>query len=152
MLTGAGVTYIKNYANTPFIQRPKVKSMKNENQINERSLGKLQIFIKPKERVKGQSIMQRLQPKQTYRELIKFAKEDKLLHASVYQTHSGFSLNEPIRTAHVELDNTDLALCVELIDEKQRLEAFCVKHAAMLSGKMIVFKQVEFWDVKLNTL
>lgn len=96
--------------------------------------------------------MQRLRPKQIYSELIKFAKEDKLLHASVYQTHSGFSLNDPIRTAHVELDNADLALCVELIDEKQNLEAFCKKHSVILEGKMIVFKAVEFWDVKPNTL
>ena len=96
--------------------------------------------------------MQRLRPKQIYSELIKFAKEDKLLHASVYQTHSGFSLNGPIHTIHVELDNSDLSLCVELIDEKQNLEAFCIKHASILYGKMIVFKPVEFWNVKQNTL
>jgi PII-like signaling protein len=121
--------------------------MKNNPQIAERSLGKIQIFIKPKDKVKGISIIERLRPKQVFREIIKFAKDDNLMHASVYQPHSGFSLNDPVRTAHVELDNTDLALCVELIDEKQNLETFCKKHAAILSGKMIVFKAVEFWDI-----
>ena len=152
MLTGEEAIYIKSCADIVFIQRSAKKTMKHNIQIDERSLGKIQIFIKPRDTVKGRSFMQRLRPKQIYSELIKFAKEDKLLHASVYQTHSGFSLNGPIHTIHVELDNSDLSLCVELIDEKQNLEAFCIKHASILYGKMIVFKPVEFWNVKQNTL
>lgn len=119
----------------------------NNPAIQERTLGKIQIYLKPKDRIKGSTFLQRLQPKQLYRELVRSAKEDGLLNASVYQTHSGFSLNDPVRMAHVELDNSDLALCVELIDEKQKLEAFCTKHAALLKGKLIIFKAVEFWEI-----
>jgi PII-like signaling protein len=70
------------------------------------------------------------------------------MNASVYQTHSGYSLHGNISTHHAELDNADLSLCVELIDEKQKLEAFCIKHTALLRGKMIVYKAVEFWEIK----
>ena len=116
-------------------------------QIEERSLGKIQIFIKPKDKVKSESLMQRLRPKQIYRELVKSAKDEGLLHASVYQSHSGFYLDQPVQVAHVELDNSDLALCVELIDKKQKLEAFCKKNADILNGKLIVYKAVEFWEI-----
>ena len=121
--------------------------MSNNAEIIERCLGKIQIFIKPKDKIRGESLMERLRPKQIYLELVKFAKHDKLLHASVYQTHSGFSLDGQVQIARVELDNSDLALCVELIDEKQNLEAFCKKHAKLLTGKMIVYKAVEFWEI-----
>ncbi|MBF9252249.1 DUF190 domain-containing protein [Pontibacter sp. 172403-2] len=120
----------------------------NSGEIIERALGKLQIYIKPKDKLKGVSLMERLRPKQIYREIVKNAKAEGLMNASVYQTHSGFSLNDKIRVAHPELDNSDLALCVELIDEKPKLEAFCKNNAALLKGRMIVFKAVEFWDIK----
>ena len=122
--------------------------MTDTGEITERALGKLQIYIKPKDKLKGISLLERLRPKQVYREIVKNAKAEGLMNASVYQTHSGFSLNDKIRVAHPELDNSDLALCVELIDEKPKLEAFCKNNAALLKGRMIVFKAVEFWEIK----
>lgn len=119
----------------------------NKEAIRERPLGKIQIYLKPRDQVKSQGLLARLQPKQLYRELVKYAKADGLLNASVYQTHSSYSLHEPVQMAHVELANHELALCVELIDEKDKLEAFCTKHAALLRGKLIVFKAVEFWEL-----
>lgn len=117
------------------------------NSIQERTLGKIQIYLKPKDQVKAEGFFAKWQPKQLYRELVKYAKIDGLLNASVYQTHSSYSFGEPVRINHVELSNHDLAVCVELIDEKQKLEQFCIKHAALLRGKMIVFKAVEFWEL-----
>lgn len=115
-------------------------------------MGKLQIFIKPKDKLKSMSLMERLRPKQVYRELVKNAKAEGLMNASVYQTHSGFSLNAKIRVAHPELDNSDLAMCVELIDEKPKLEDFCRKNVALLKGRLIIFKAVEFWEINSETL
>lgn len=116
--------------------------------IIEKALGKVEIYLKPKDKVKSTGFISRFTAKQLYRELIQFAKDDKLLNASVHQTHSGYSMHGKISTAHAELDNADLALCVALIDEKHKLEEFCRKHAALLKGKMIVFKAVEFWEIK----
>ncbi|TCK83642.1 DUF190 domain-containing protein [Albibacterium bauzanense] len=119
-----------------------------ENPIVEQALGKLQIYVKPKEKVQATSIINSLRSRQLYKELVKYAKEDQLMNASVYQTHHGYSMHGKINTMHVELGNQDLAVCIELIDQRQKLEAFCQKHAELLRGKMIVFKLVEFWEIK----
>jgi len=119
-----------------------------EPEIVEKALGKLQIYLKPKDKLKSTGLMSRLNAKQLYKELVQYAKNDHLMNASVYQTHSGYSMHGKISTAHVEMDNSDLVLCVELIDEKVKLEDFCKKHAELLQGKLIVFKAVEFWEIK----
>ncbi|TZF81720.1 DUF190 domain-containing protein [Pedobacter sp. BS3] len=118
--------------------------------IIEKTLGKLQIYVKPMEKIQATGFIHRLKSRQLYRELVKYAKHDHLMNASVYQTHHGYSMHGKINTGNVELANQDLFVCVELIDEKQKLEAFCQKHAGLLKGRMLVFKPVEFWEVKFN--
>ena len=120
----------------------------NKEGIVEQAFGKLQIYIRPKERVQAENLLHCLRSRQLYRELVKYAKEDHLINASVYQTHHGYSLHGKISSHHAELANEELSMCVELIDEKTKLEAFCMKHAELLRGKMIVFKPVEFWQIK----
>lgn len=117
-------------------------------QITERHLGKIQIFLKPGDQIRGSSFLAHFKPKQLYRELINLAKQDGLMNASVYQTHSSFSIYEPIQNSHPELANATLAICIELIDEKPKLEAFCIKHAAYLQGKLVIFKAVEHWIIQ----
>ncbi|GAC1313652.1 MAG: hypothetical protein NVSMB24_37190 [Mucilaginibacter sp.] len=116
--------------------------------IIEKPFGKIKIYLKPKDKIKSTGFIGRLNSKQLYRELIQYAKDDTIMNAAVYQTHSGFSMHGKISTVHVELGNDDLVICVELIDEKLKLEEFCRKHAELLKGKMIVFKAVEFWEIK----
>ena len=116
--------------------------------IIEQAFGKLQIYIKPKEKIQPENMLHRLRSRQLYRELVKLAKEEHLMNASVYQTHHGYSLHGRISSHHAELANEELSMCVELIDEKSKLEAFCLKHSELLKGKMIVFKPVEFWQIK----
>jgi len=120
----------------------------NKPAIIEQPLGKIQIYVKPNEKVQATGIVHSLKSRQLYRELVKYAKEDDLMNASVYQTHHGYSMHGKISSTHVELGNQDLFLCIELIDEKEKLEEFCRKHALLLKGKMIVFKAVEFWEIK----
>ena len=40
-----------------------------------------------------------------------------------------------------------MTLCVELIDQKDKLESFCRRHGALLKGKSIVYKHVEHWSL-----
>jgi PII-like signaling protein len=116
--------------------------------IIEQSLGKLQIYVKPREKVEATSLLNSLRSRQLYRELVKYAKDDHVMNASVFQTHHGYSMHGKISSTHVELPNHDLFLCIELIDEKQKLEEYCRKHGKLLKGKMIVFRPVEFWEIK----
>lgn len=120
----------------------------NKQTIVEQSLGKLQIYVEPRDKIEATGLMNRLRSRQLYRELVKYEKEEDLMSASVYQTQHGYSLRGKIRSSNVEVGNINLSLCVELIDEKHKLEAFCKKHAKVLKGKMIVFKAVEFWEIK----
>ena len=110
-------------------------------------MGKIKIYLKPKDKIEGGSFMDKLKPKQIYRELVKAARDDGILSAAVYNTHSSFVLGDKIRTTHVELENNETALCLELIDGKEKLETFCKKHAKLLRDKMIVFKAVEYWEI-----
>ncbi|MGY3052267.1 PII-like signaling protein [Pedobacter sp. UYEF25] len=126
----------------------KKEDMMIDPEIVEKTLGKIQIYIKPKDRIKQPGFMNRLKSKQLYKEIVQYAKDDQLMNASVYQIHSGYFMYGKITTAHVELDNADLFLCVELVDEKSKLENFCKKHAELLIGKMIVFKAVTSWEIK----
>lgn len=120
----------------------------NKPAILEQSLGKIQIYVKPGEKVQATGLIHSLRSRQLYRELVKYAKEDHLMNASVYQTHHGYSMHGEISSTHAELENQDLFLCIELIDKKDKLEEFCCKHAIVLKGKMIVYKAVEFWEIK----
>lgn len=115
--------------------------------IIEKAFGKIQIYLKPGDKIPGTGFMSRFTGRQLYREIVQYAKDDHLMNASVYQTHIGYSMHGKISVAHVELDNSDLSICVELIDERHKLEDFCRKHAELLKGKMIVFKAVEFWEI-----
>lgn len=122
--------------------------MSKEATIIEISLGKLQIYVKPKDKIEAMNFVHSLRSRSLYRELVKYAKEDSLMNASVFQTHHGYSMHGKISTAHVEIPNQDLYLCIELIDEKVKLEAYCKKHRDLLKGKMVVFRPVEFWEIK----
>ena len=115
--------------------------------MKERTLGKLQIYIKPNEKVASTGLINSLRSRQLYRELVKYAKADHLMNASVYQMHHGYTMHGQVRTHHVELDNAELTMCVELIDEKKNLEDFCRKHALLLKDKLIVYRAVEFWEI-----
>lgn len=122
--------------------------MNKQAEIIEKALGKLQIYVKPKDKVEAVNFIDGLRARALYIELVKYAKEDGLMNASVFQTHHGYSMHSKIATNHVEIPNRDLYLCIELIDEKTKLEAYCKKHHELLKGKMIVYRPVEFWEIK----
>ena len=122
--------------------------MNKEVTIIEKALGKLQIYVKPKDKVEAENFIHSLRSRSLYVALVKYAKEDKLMNASVFQTHHGYSMHSRIETNHVEVPNQDLYICIELIDEKEKLEEYCKKHKELLKDKMIVFRPVEFWEIK----
>ena len=46
--------------------------------------------------------------------------------------------------------NQNLNLCVELIDQRDKLETFCRKHGDLLQGRVIVYKHMEHWDLHVT--
>ncbi|MCT3744679.1 DUF190 domain-containing protein [Elizabethkingia anophelis] len=120
-----------------------------ESKIKTHSLGKLLIFITPADKIRHseRSLFRRLFPKSAYIHIIEDAKAEGILNASVYKTHFGFSNSGSIQSFNLESDNSDLAMCIELIDKREKLEGFFLKHKKYLRGKVIIFKEVEFWDI-----
>ena len=74
------------------------------------------------------------------------ARDEGFLNAHAFQTHSAYRKGEKvIHNRMLEGDNSGLTVCIELVDEKERLEQFVLKNEKLLNGKAIIFKEVEFW-------
>ncbi|MEO7046232.1 MAG: DUF190 domain-containing protein [Ferruginibacter sp.] len=117
--------------------------------LKHHSLGKLEIYIAPAHKVKHvtNGLFRKLFPKSTYMHLIEEAKKDGIINASAHSTHTSFTTDGKIISFSVEGDNSKLAMCVELVDKREKLEAFFLKHQDSLREKVVIFKEVEFWDV-----
>jgi PII-like signaling protein len=125
-----------------------LKTMKDKHNITSHDMGKIRIYLKPGERLPTPGFWGRLNPKPVYRVLIHAAKEEGIRTAVAYMTHYGFTAKGSIERQEAEIPNSHLTLCVELIDEKVALEAFCHRHGALLQGKTVIYKPVEHWVVR----
>lgn len=93
-------------------------------------------------------MFRKLFPRSAYLHIVDEAKKDGVRNVSVHQTHASYGGSGNVETFSAEGDNSRLAMCVELIDGKERLEAFFVRHRELLQGKVIVYKEVEVWDTE----
>lgn len=116
-------------------------------QMKEIPVGKIKIYVSAKEKVKTDSLIGKLRGRQTYREIMQQAKDEKLMSALLYHTHGGFLLNEKMAISNTETNTPHTVICVELMDTKERLEQFCQKNHLLLANKIIIFKAVELWTV-----
>lgn len=118
--------------------------------VKSHALGKLKIYMEPAHKVRHgeRSLLRRMFPKSAYVHIVSEAKKDGILNASVYNTHMGYSNRGDISAFSVEGDNSNLSMCIELIDKREKLEHFFLKHTDLLHSKVIIYKEVEFWDVE----
>lgn len=119
-----------------------------ENKIKTHSLGKLRIYLKSGDKIKSKAIRGKLFPTAVYKGIIDLAKEDGLMNASVYPTQMGYSNFERVSQFSLESDNQALTVCIELIDKRESLETFFLKHKALFKDKVVVYKEVEYWDAE----
>ncbi len=125
-------------------------SMKTNHSIVSREMGKVRIYLAPRDRVPAKGLLARLGAKPVYRALIQAAKADGLQNAAAFTTHYGFTAGGKVQAQGAEIANPQLTICVELIDTKAALEAFCCKHGDLIQGRTIVYKHVEHWDIAGN--
>jgi PII-like signaling protein len=113
-------------------------------------LGKLKIYITPADKIRHEkrTAWQKLFPKSAYIHIVQDAKAEGILNATVYNAQIGFSNGEKIQSFNMEGDNSKLTMCVELVDKREKLESFFLKHKDYLKGKVVIYKEVEFWDVE----
>ena len=99
-----------------------------------REMGNIRICLTPRDRLPATRLWDRLNSRPIYRETINAAKKDGLQSAAAFMTHYGFSNGGKVHASGAEVANPNLTLCVELIDHKDALEAFCKRHARLLKG------------------
>jgi chloride channel protein, CIC family len=134
---GIGINPEKKNGGNPMTHKHAVKS---------REIGQVRIYMTPREKRKD-ARMKGLFARPLYQEIIDAAKADGILNAVAHHTHYGYSGNGTIQSNNQELPNTALNLCVELIDDRKKLELFCRKHGELLEGRVIVYKHMEHWDI-----
>jgi PII-like signaling protein len=117
-----------------------------EPKVKTRKMGKLRIFLKSGEMIKGDKLLHRLFPKSKYRKIMEEAKNSGILQAHIYHTHAAYESGSNIAHFSADGDNGRLTVCLELIDEREKLEQFFTTHKAMLKNKTVIFKEVEFWS------
>lgn len=117
-------------------------------EIKTHKMGKLRIYLAHGDKIKSDRLIRKVFPKRTANHIVLEAKQDGLMNASIFHTHFGFSNHEKVRQHSIESDNSDLTICIELIDSREKLETFFKKHHRMLHGKVVVYKEVEFWDTE----
>ena len=118
--------------------------------LKHHSLGKLEIYIAPAHKVEhgNRSLFRKLFPKSTYMYLIQEARKDGILNAAAHSTHTSFTTDGQVITFSVEGDNSKLAMCVERVDKREKLEDGFRKHRDSLREKVVIYKEVEFWDAE----
>lgn len=87
-----------------------------------------------------------------YRELIDLAQADGLLNATSHVTHYGYNNSGRVHSESGEVPNPHLSVFVELIDHRDRLEAFCHRHADLLKDRVLVYKHLEHWEFHAHEL
>lgn len=114
--------------------------------IKEQKIGKLKIFLKSGETVKSEKFLHKLFPKNKYTKILDEAKKAGVMNAHIYHTHAAYEGDSKVAHYSVEGDNRGLTVCLELVDEKEKLETFFITHKAMLKHKTAIFTEVEIWS------
>lgn len=110
-----------------------------------RILGNIRIYLNSCDTVATKGFWNRLLSRPIYREIVNAAKRERLTSAGAITSQYGYCNREQIQGYQLENANNQLAVCIDIIDESDRLLAFCRKYNALLRGRMIVYTQVETW-------
>lgn len=126
-------------------------TMSKPHRVVSKEIGQLRIYLPQGETRHGMGLRS-LFGRPLYRELIELAKAEGILNATSHVTHHGYSNSGRVHSEGAEVTNPHLSVFVELIDHRDRLEAFCRQHADRLNGRVIVYKHMEHWELHAQDL
>lgn len=118
--------------------------MKEELQITK--MGKLRIYMATGEIIQSKSLLRKMFPKTKYLKIMQEAKASDIMNAHVFHTHAAVQKGGKMAHHSVEGDTSGLTVCVELVDEKEKLQQFFKTHKDILKGNTVIYKEVEFWE------
>lgn len=131
------------------VASPGVTCMSRSHKVVSREIGQVQIYIARGDARPGKGL-RALFPKPLYLELIDLAKTGGLLNATAHPTQYGFTNGAATQSNGGDIQNPQLNMCVELIDHRDKLEAFCSQHAELLRNRVLVYKHLEHWELHDN--
>ena len=127
------------------------RRMSHRHRVVSKEIGQLRIYLSQGERRPGKGLRGLFQ-RPLYRELIDLAKTEGIPNATSHLTYYGYSNHGKAQSDGVEAPNPNLNICVELVDQRVRLEHFCRKHADVLGHHVIVYKHLEHWELHAHQL
>ena len=114
--------------------------------IKVQKLGKLRIYLKSGETIKSKGLFRKIFPHTAAGKILEEARDEGFLNAHAFHTHSAYRKGDKIHNRMVEGDNSGLTICIELVDEKERLQQFFLHNEKLLKNKTVIFKEVEYWN------
>lgn len=116
--------------------------------ISVSKIGKLRIYMTKGEGVKSKGLFRKMFPKSKYLKIIQEAQASGIMNAHVFHTHAAVQNGGKMTHHSIEGDTSGLTVCVELVDERNKLENFFRTHEETLRGNTVIYKEVEFWKYK----
>ncbi len=114
--------------------------------IKTTKIGKLRIYLKIGEKVQGDTLVQKFFSKNKYVKMLDEAKNSGIRNAHIYQTIGAYENGGKIQHYNLEVSNSGLTVCLELVDEKEKLQSFFKTHRRMFKNRTVIFTEVEFWE------
>lgn len=111
-------------------------------------IGKLRIYMTTGEAVKSKTLLRKLFPKTKYLKIMQEAKASGIMNAHVFHTHAAVQKGGQMAHHSVEGDNSSLTVCIELVDDREKLQSFFKTHKDILKNNTVIYKEVEYWEYK----
>lgn len=108
-------------------------------------MGKLRIYITAGEKIRSEKLLHKVFPKSKYLKILQEAKTSGIINAHVFKTHASMQNGGNITHNLVDGNTSALVFCIELIDERIKLETFFSTHKNILQKNIVEYKEVEFW-------
>ncbi len=135
---------------TPSIPNARASTMTFAHAVSTREVGMIRIYMKPGDKAREARLKTLFNAKPLYRQLVEEAKAAGIMNAVAHHTHYGYSNHGRIQVEGAEISNPDLTMCVELIGDREQLEAFCRARGALLHTKVIIYKHLEHWQLSAD--
>ena len=117
--------------------------------IKNHVLGNLRIYLESSHKIRygDRTLFRKLFPQSAYMHIVREARKEDIMNVTAHSTQVCFTPEGKMAVRSIEGDNSQLAMVVELIDKLEKLESFFMKYKDLLRGKVIIYKEVAFWDV-----
>lgn len=109
-------------------------------------IGKLRIYLKTGEAIKSKTLLRKIFPQSKYRQIMQEAKNSHIMNAHVFHTLAAVQKGGDMAHHFIEGDTSGLTVCVELVDNKEKLQNFFKTHKELIIENTVIYKEVEFWE------